>query len=72
MHCSTISLCRDCKVLLVTSPTHVSGAIASVLTFTFKFYVKETIYVNYVHRLLGGALFSVPLCRCCMTNKIIL
>ena len=26
---------RDCKALLVTSLTHVSGAIASVLTFTF-------------------------------------
>ena len=29
---------RDCKALLVTSLTHVSGAIASVLTFTFTFY----------------------------------
>ena len=28
---------RDCKVLLVTSLTHVSGAIASVQTFTFIF-----------------------------------
>ena len=28
---------RDCKVLLVTSLTHVSGAIASVQTFTFTF-----------------------------------
>ena len=28
---------RDCKALLVTSLTHVSGAIASVLTFTFTF-----------------------------------
>ena len=27
----------DCKVLLVTSLTHVSGAVASVLTFTFTF-----------------------------------
>ena len=26
---------RDCKVLLVTSLTHVNGAIASVQTFTF-------------------------------------
>ena len=26
---------RDCKALLVTSLTHVSGAIASVQTFTF-------------------------------------
>jgi len=28
-------ICRDCKALLVTSLTHVSGAIASVQTFTF-------------------------------------
>jgi len=28
---------RDCKALLVTSLTHVSGAIASVRTFTFTF-----------------------------------
>jgi len=26
---------RGCKALLVTSPTHVSGAITSVQTFTF-------------------------------------
>jgi len=28
---------RDCPALLVTSLTHVSGAIASVQTFTFTF-----------------------------------
>jgi len=28
---------RDCKALLVTSLTHVSGAIASAQTFTFTF-----------------------------------
>ena len=28
---------RDCKALLVTNLTHVSGAIASVQTFTFTF-----------------------------------
>jgi len=28
---------RDCKALLVTSLTHVSGAITSVQTFTFSF-----------------------------------
>jgi len=28
---------RDCKALLVTSLTHVSGAVASVQTFTFTF-----------------------------------
>ena len=30
---------RDCKALLVTSLTHVSGAIASVQTFTFTLYL---------------------------------
>jgi len=33
---------RDCKVLPVTSLTHVSGAIASVQTFTFTFILQET------------------------------
>jgi len=28
---------QDCKALLVTSPIHVSGAIAIVQTFTFAF-----------------------------------
>ena len=28
---------RDCKAMLVTSLTHVSGAIASIQTFTFTF-----------------------------------
>jgi len=28
---------RDCKALLVTSLTHVSGTIASIQTFTFTF-----------------------------------
>jgi len=43
MRCSTIGSCqsaatsfRDCKALLVTSLTHVSGAITSVQTFTFQ------------------------------------
>jgi len=31
---------RDCKALLVTSLTHVSGAIASVQAFTFTFYLR--------------------------------
>ena len=41
MRCGTIGSCqsaatfRDCKALLVTSLTRVSGAIASVQTFTF-------------------------------------
>jgi len=43
MRCGTTGSCqsaatsfRDCKALLVTSLTHVSGAIASVQTFTFQ------------------------------------
>ena len=37
----SVSSCHflDCKALLVTSLTHVSGAIASVLTFSFTFYL---------------------------------
>jgi len=31
---------RDCKALLVTSLTHVSGTIASVQTYTFTFTVS--------------------------------
>ena len=38
---------RDCKALLVTSLTHVSGAIASVQTFTFTFMFKLTL--NLAH-----------------------
>ena len=34
---------RDCKALLVTSLTHVSGAIASLQTFTFTFILRETL-----------------------------
>jgi len=38
MRCGTIAChFRDCKALLVTSLTHVGGAIASVQTFTFTF-----------------------------------
>jgi len=32
---------RDCKVLLVASLTHVSGAITSILTFTFTLYLYQ-------------------------------
>ena len=35
---------RDCKALLVTSLTHISGAIASVQTFTFTFTFDAAIY----------------------------
>jgi len=39
---------RDCKALLVTSLTHVSGAIASVQTFTFFtfYYNNAAIHVD--------------------------
>ena len=32
---------RDCRALLVTSMTHVSGAITSVKTFTFTFTIVD-------------------------------
>jgi len=35
---------RDCKALLVTSLTHVSGAIASVLTFYLYLYPGQLAY----------------------------
>jgi len=38
---------RDCKALLVTSLTHVSGAIASVQTFTFTFISGNTECINF-------------------------
>ena len=48
MRCGTIGSYhfRDCKALLVTSLTHVSGAIASVQTFTFTFSKCETTKLN--------------------------
>ena len=41
---------RDCKALLVTSLTHVSGAIASVQTFTFYLYVHTPLTAAAVSR----------------------
>jgi len=38
---------RDCKALLVTSLTHVSGAIASVQTFTFSFKTTTCVHKLY-------------------------
>ena len=38
---------RDCKALLVTSLTHVSGAIASVQTFTFTKFGTKVVIVMY-------------------------
>jgi len=49
MRCSTIGACQSAatseiaKALLVTSLTHVSGATASVQTFTFTFTVSRPI-----------------------------
>jgi len=37
---------RDCKALLVTSLTHVSGAIASAQTFTFSSFIFLNSYVD--------------------------
>ena len=39
---------RDCKALLVTSLTHVSGAIASVQMFTFTFQLPLHIEGNWL------------------------
>jgi len=63
MRCGTIvsyqsAYFRDCKALLVTSLTHVSGTIASVQTFAFTFTsgdVRETVCtvankLHIVHR----------------------
>jgi len=38
---------RNCKALLVTGLTHVSGAIASVHTFTVTFTFTFTLYLHY-------------------------
>ena len=38
---------RDCKALLVTSLTHVSGAIAGVQTFTFTFTFNRHVNTTY-------------------------
>jgi len=49
MRCGTISChFRDCKALLVTSLTRVSGAIASVQTFTFTF-TLETRHLSHIN-----------------------
>ena len=56
---------RGCKALLVTSLTHVSGAIASVQTFTFSFtfycfqHVSVHLCVNKPKSSPGGTSFSV-------------
>jgi len=48
MRCGTISChFRDCKALLVTSLTRVSGAIASVQTFTFTFTLETRHFESY-------------------------
>ena len=55
---------RDCKVLLVTSLTHVSGAIASVQTFTFTFNVSESSGADSLglRRIKGHEMVVVLLC----------
>jgi len=55
---------RDCKALLVTSLTHVSGAIASVQTFTLTFNYGSMLYhfrekARYWSKI---AIFFVPTC----------
>ena len=45
---------RDCKALLVTSLTHVSGAITSVQTFPFTFSIRETTHAIHESLEAGG------------------
>jgi len=47
---------RDCKALLVTSLTHVNGAIASVQTFTFTF----TFFPSYSFAISQGWMAYLP------------
>ena len=51
---------RDCKALLVTSLTHVSGAIANVQTFTFTF--KTTTYVHKLYWCPSISSWIIPGC----------
>jgi len=53
---------RDCKALLVTSLTHVSGAIASVQTFTFTCSLQQrTTYTrNYKVKFLSHRVSTNP------------
>ena len=49
---------RDCKALLVTSLTHVSGAIASAQTFTFTFRTRPAqpgVFVRYTRSYFGNS-----------------
>jgi len=43
---------RDCKALLVTSLTHISGAIASVQTFTFTF--TQPLRISWAQHRING------------------
>jgi len=52
---------RDCKALLVTSLTHVSGAIASVQTCTFTFMLYLQLHTNAAYRLVLPLWSSVVL-----------
>jgi len=60
MRCGTIGSCQSAatseivKALLVTSLTHVSGAITSVLTFTFTFITQHYASVQYAIVILSG------------------
>jgi len=54
---------RDCKALLVTSLTHVSGAITSVQTFTFTFYLELFRIPGPVPCILGSSFHAQHLPR---------
>ena len=51
---------RDCKALLVTSLTHVNGAIASVQTFTFTFIKPQVVYCTVPRHLEPVHACSMP------------
>jgi len=52
---------RDCKALLVTSLTHVSGAIASAQTFTF--YIATSRTTNQTTNYFQTCIVSIPSAR---------
>ena len=56
---------RDCKTLLVMSLTHVSGAITSVLTFTFTFTgVKIKRHINNCTLVIAARCCAYAVVRC--------
>jgi len=50
---------RDCKALLVTTLTHVNGALASVQTFTFSLKQKISDVVRKLHHIVTRAVSTM-------------